>query len=180
MIVVSLIARLALSQETYTLDKDRSQLSFGVINFGFLQFTGYFRNFDVTFKSKRKNFEDAEIELTIDVKSINTNIPRRDDDLKTKEWFNADVYPVITFKSTRFTEIKKNVYKLRGIFTMHGITKPICFDVIFKGKILNPVTNKYSYAFLVSGKLLRKDFGVGDFPMAVGVNNEVKLQCDIC
>ena len=62
---------------------------------------------------------------------------------------------------------------------MHGITKPIEFDVIFNGKGQNPFSKKYSCGFTVTGKLNRNDFSIGGEPLATGVGNEIDLKSNV-
>lgn len=178
LISVFAIATISFAQTTYTLDKNHARLSFSVVHFGISHIEGNFKTFDATFVSSKEDFSDAQIELTADVKSINTEVEMRDADLRDN-WFEAAKFPSLTLKSASFKKVSGNNYKLKGNISMHGITKPVEFDVVFNGKGLNPFTKKYSYGFTITGKLHRLDFGIGKDPLATGVSNEIELKSNV-
>ena len=81
----------------------------------------------------------------------------------------------MSFKSTALKNISKTNYKLVGNLTMHGVTKPVTLDVVFEGKVTNPMNKKEIAVFTISGVLKRSDFGIGNsFPAAM-VGDEVTL-----
>ena len=169
----------AFSQNTYTFDKNHARLSFSAFHFGISHIEGNFKIFKATFISTKEDFSDASIEMNAEVKSINTEVEMRDNDLKSPQWFDADKYPALNFKSISFNKISGKNYKLKGNITIHGVTKPIEFDVIFNGKGQNPFSKKYSYGFTISGKLNRNDFGIGGEPLATGVGYEIELNSNV-
>ena len=169
----------AIAQSTYTLDKNHARLSFSVLHFGISHIEGNFKLFNATVLSTKKDFSDISIEMTADVKSINTDVEMRDKDLKSSQWFDAEKYPTMTFKSVSFKKLIGNTYKLKGNITIHGITKSIEFNVVFNGKGQNPFSKKYSLGFTISGKLNRLDFGIGGEPLATGVGNEIELKSNV-
>jgi len=179
LIISSLFAVAAMAQSTYTFDKNHARLSFSVLHFGISHIEGNFKVFNATIISAKEDFSDAVIEMTADVKSINTDVEMRDNDLKGAGWFDADKYAAITFKSSQFKKESSKSYKLIGNITMHGVTKPIVFDVVFNGKGQNPFSKKYSCGFTVTGNLNRLDFGIGGEPLATGVGNEIDLKSNV-
>ena len=178
-ILTIVFATSAMAQNIYTFDKNHARLSFSVLHFGISHIEGNFKIFNATFISLKEDFSDAQIEMTADVKSINTDVEMRDNDLRGAGWFEADKYANIVFKSTLFKKISVTSYKLIGNITMHGVIKPIEFDVVFNGKGQNPFSKKYSYGFTVTGKLNRNDFGIGGEPLATGVGNEIDLKSNV-
>lgn len=178
-VLVNVFAFTAIAQNTYIFDKNHARLSFSVVHFGISSIEGNFKIFNATLISTRKDFSDAAIEVTADVKSINTEVEMRDNDLKSTSWFDADKFPALVFKSSSFKKVGGKNYKLKGNITIHGQTKPIEFDVTFNGKGQNPFTKKYSYGFTISGKLNRSDFGIGGEPIATGVGNEIELKSNV-
>jgi polyisoprenoid-binding protein YceI len=178
-ITALLFTSVAFSQNVFVLDKNHSKLSFTVMHFGISHVDGNFKIFDVSLKADKEDFSDAIIEMTATVKSIDTDVEMRDNDLKKPDWFDAEKYPKLIFKSTAFKKISGKNYKLEGNITIRGITKPITFDVVYNGKALNPMTQKYSAGFTITGKLNREDFFVGTKPSAGVVGNEVELKSDV-
>jgi len=167
-----------IAQTTYTLDKNHARLSFSVFHFGISHIEGIFKTFDATFVSTKGDFSDAIIEMTADVNSINTEVEMRDTDLRDN-WFETKKFPSLTFKSTSFKNVSGNIYKLKGNITMHGITKPVDFDVVFNGKALNPMTKKSSLGFTIAGKLNRNDFGIGIKSPPSDVSYEIELRSNL-
>jgi len=175
----SLFALAAIAQNTYTLDKYHARLSFSVVHFGISHIEGNFKTFDATFSSAKNDFAGAQIGMTADIKSINTEVEIRDNDLRSSNFFDADKYPTMTFKSTSFKKISAKNYKLKGNITLHGITKTIEFDVVYNGTALNPMSKKHSCGFTITGKLMRTAFGIGGDPLTTGVSNEIQLLSNV-
>lgn len=167
------------SQNTFTLDKNHSKLSFTAMHFGISHVEGRFKNFEASLKANKEDFTDAVIEMTAEAKSIDTDVEMRDKDLRSPNWLDVEKYPKIIFKSTSFKKVNDNNYKLAGNITIHGITKPIVFDVVYNGKALNPSTQKYSVGFTVTGKLIREDFNVGTELFAGVVGKEIELKSNV-
>ena len=168
----------AVAQPTYTLDKNHARLSFSVLHFGISHIEGIFKTFDATFVSTKGDFSDAIIVMTAVVNSINTEVEMRDTDLRDN-WFETKKFPSLTFKSTSFKKVSGNIYKLKGNITMHGITKPVDFDVVFNGKALNPMSKKSSLGFTLSGKLNRIDFGIGVKSLSSDVSYKIELKSNV-
>ena len=162
----------------YTMDKNHSRLSFSVKHLGISRVEGNFKSFNVTVESSKDDYSDAKIEMTADVKSINTEVEMRDNDLRGPNWFDSEKYPTLTFKNTDFKKVSEDMYKLSGNITIHGVTKPITFDVEYNGKIQNQRSKKYICGFTITGKLNRSDFGVGGSEFGM-VGNEIKLTSNV-
>lgn len=172
------ITTFAFAQNTYTLDKNHARLTFSAFHYGISHIEGIFKTFDATFVSSKEDFSDAQIEMTADVKSLSTEVEMRDNDLRDN-WFEVAKFPTLNFKSTSFKKVSGKNYKLTGNITMHGVTKPITFDVVFNGKGQSPFTKKYLYGFTITGKLNRNDFGIGAEPIPTGVAYEIELKANV-
>jgi len=125
--------------------------------------------------------ENASIEAEADVASINTREKNRDAHLRSADFFDAEKYPTISFKSTKVERVGDN-YKVTGDFTMHGITRPVVFDVEYGGTIKDP------YGMLRVGvnghtKVKRKDWGLTYNPLletgGAVVGEEVKIEFEL-
>ncbi|MEO6903519.1 MAG: YceI family protein [Bacteroidia bacterium] len=175
LIAVIVFTTIAFSQNTYTLDKNHARLSFSVFHMGISHIEGIFKTFDATLVSNKEDFSDATIEMTAEVKSINTEVEMRDNDLR-ENWFEATKFPTLVFKSTLFKHVSGKNYKLEGNITIHGITKPIVFDVVYNGKTQSIMSKKYGVGFTITGSLKRSDFGVGKDVLLTGVSDDVELK----
>jgi polyisoprenoid-binding protein YceI len=96
---------------------------------------GNFKTFTGSIVSNNADFADAAIDFTVDVKSINTDNEMRDNHLKSPDFFDAEKFPQMTFKSISFKKITEKNYELVGNLTMHGITKQVKFDVVYGGTV---------------------------------------------
>ncbi|MFQ3597789.1 MAG: YceI family protein [Chloroherpetonaceae bacterium] len=149
----------AFAQSTWTIDGSHSDVSFSVSHLVVSEATGKFKKFDGELKAKSDDFTDAEIAFTIDAASINTEDEKRDGHLKGADFFDVAKYPTITFKSKSFKKVDGNKYKLVGDLTMHGVTKSVELDVLFKGTAKSPWGQTVG-AFKLSGAVNRLDFGL--------------------
>lgn len=161
--------------QTWTLDKAHSNLGFTVTHMMLSEVDGKFHDFDVKMVSSKPDFTDAEIDLTANVGSINTNQEKRDGHLKSADFFDAEKYPTLTFKSKSISKVSGNKYKLMGDLTMHGVTKPVTLDAVLTGPVTNPQSKKTLAGFKVTGEVKRGDFTVGKAPAAV-VSDEIAIR----
>jgi polyisoprenoid-binding protein YceI len=171
------MATLGVAQKTYTLDKYHSRVGFSVVHFGISNVEGNFKIVDAQLDSKKEDLTDATINFTADVNSINTDVEMRDNDLKSDKYFDAAKYPTIIFKSSSLKKVADKKYKLKGEITIHGVTKPIEFDVTYNGTAVTAMKQNTA-GFTITGKLNRLDFGVGG-PVATGISNEVELRSNV-
>jgi polyisoprenoid-binding protein YceI len=166
------------AQKTYTLDKYHSRVNFSATHFGISHVEGNFKSIDATLIAAKEDLTDAQITFTADVNTINTEVEYRDNDLKSPGYFDAAKYGTITFKSTSFKKVNGKKYKLAGSIIIHGITKPIVFDVLFNGTAITAM-KKPTAGFTLSGKLNRLDFGVGGPAISSGISNEILLSANV-
>jgi polyisoprenoid-binding protein YceI len=163
---------------TWTNDDAHSQIAFTVNHLGISDISGTFNDFDVTVKSEKANFSDATFELTAKVGSINTRVDARDAHLKSADFFDAEKFPTLIFKSTSLKNAGKNKYKLTGNLTLHGVTKEVTVDLLYKGSVENPMSKKQTAGFQITGAIKRSDFGIGGkFPTTI-ISDEVRIKAD--
>src|SRR5437870_11536896 len=126
----------ALANETYKFDQSRSTIGFTVHQF--LGTThGKFTKFEGKIDIDREHPEKSSVVAKIDVASINTGIVKRDNHLRSPEFFNVAKFPEITFKSRSVKQTDQQSGDIAGDLTMHGVTKPITLHV----KLLSPISN---------------------------------------
>lgn len=147
------------AQTTWEVDKVHTNVLFNVSHMVVAEVTGNFTDFNATITGTKDDYSDAQAEMTIKVASINTDNEKRDAHLKSDDFFSAEKFPEIIFKSTSFKKTGENTYTINGDFTMHGVTKPIVLDAKFNGEINDPWGNTKS-GWKVTGSLNRLDYGV--------------------
>lgn len=143
----------------WTLDPTHSELGFKIKHLMITNVSGQFTKFEASAESPNEDFSRATINATIDVASINTNNPQRDEHLRTADFFQADQYPHIIFKSTAVEKIDNDNLRIHGNLTIKETTKPITIDAEYSGISTDPWGNVKA-GFSLNGKLNRKDFGI--------------------
>lgn len=154
--VLVFAAASAFAQTTWTIDKAHSKIGFNITHMAVSEVEGNFKDFDGSLVSKAADFNGAQVTFTAKTASIDTDIEKRDNHLKSPDFFDAAKYPEISFKGNLVKQGGK--YKLKGDLTMHGVTKPIEFDVTYGGTINTGKGEKAG--FKISGKINRQDYGL--------------------
>ncbi len=178
LMLVAFIALTAFTINTTTWQNDgaHSQLGFTVNHLGISDVSGTFNDFDVKIDSAKPDFSDATFELTAKTASIYTRVDARDNHLKSADFFDAEKYPEMTFKSTSIKNAGKNKYKLTGDLNLHGVTKQVTMDLIYNGTIVN--NEKNTAGFQITGVIKRSDFNLGNGFPAPMISNEVRIKAD--
>jgi polyisoprenoid-binding protein YceI len=177
-----LISGSMLAQSTWTIDKVHSKIGFSVSHMVVSETEGSFKDYTGSVVSKTDDFSGAEVSFTAKVASIDTENERRDGHLKSADFFDAEKFPEISFKGNLVKEGTK--YKLKGDFTMKGVTKKVEFDVTYGGKIDTGRGEKAG--FKVLGIINRQDYGVnwanklasGEMVVGDEVSLNIKIELD--
>jgi polyisoprenoid-binding protein YceI len=152
------VAAILPAAETYVIDKNHSDASFQIRHFA-SKVRGRFADFGGTIQADPAKPEASSVEFTIKTASIDTNQPDRDKDLRSANFFDAEKFPEITFKSTKVTPAGKDKYDVTGTLTMHGVSREITLPVTLLGMMKDPRGNEIA-SFELETKLNRKDFGI--------------------
>lgn len=118
--------------ETYQFDPAHSIVSFKVRHL-LGKVSGRFRQLSGTIELDREHPEQASVQATIQVKSIDTGIPKRDEHLRSADFFDAQRFPEISFQSKEVRRTGKESAEISGQFTMHGVTRSIVLQVELLG-----------------------------------------------
>jgi polyisoprenoid-binding protein YceI len=144
----------------YTIDKSHSSVGFTITHLSVSDIDGSFKTFDAKFTSSKEDFSDAIFDFTADVNSINTDNDKRDGHLKSPDFFDAQKFATITFKSKTVKKVSDTKYTIIGEMTMHGVTKMVNLDAIIRTGT-NPMSKKTVVGVKVSGTVNRSAFGIG-------------------
>lgn len=159
---------------TWNTDRDHAKLGFTITHLMVSDVEGWFKIFDAKITSSKEDFTDAVTEMTAEVGSINTDNNQRDSHLKSPDFFDAEKYPDITFKSTSFKKVNETNYKVTGDLTMHGITKTIELDAVCRLGT-NPTTKQTIAGFKITGNIKRSDFNIGKSMSSAMLSDEVSI-----
>jgi polyisoprenoid-binding protein YceI len=166
----------------WVIDPMHSEIHFKVKHLVIATVTGSFEKFDAITITNGDQFENAQIEFTADVNSINTNQADRDNHLKSPDFFDAENFPQLSFKSTSITQKGDSDYVMTGDLTIRGTTKQIDMAVEYGGMATDFYGNTKA-GFEISGKISRKEFGLHWNAITetggVVVSDEVKLMMNV-
>ncbi|MFH2061160.1 MAG: YceI family protein [Pseudomonadota bacterium] len=125
--------------------------------------SGHFSEFEADLVFDPQNLSNARIDFSVNVKSINTSNGKRDTHLRSKDFFDADTFSVMTFKSSSITHVKDNLYALEGMLAIKDVQQSIAIEFNFYGPKAHPFDKKSDVAgFDTSFEINRLDFHVGD------------------
>ena len=147
----------AFAQNSWSFDKAHTEIGFEVTHLVISEVEGHFGSYEGSVSSKGDDFNGASVEFTVDVASVDTDNEKRDAHLKSDDFFNAEKFPKMTFKSTSMKKTGKNTYKLTGDLTIRDKTKRIELDVKHNGTVKDPWGNTKA-GFKMSGVLNRFDY----------------------
>lgn len=174
LLVVAILVSASSFAQTWSVDKAHAKVAFTITHLGISEVDGTFKTFDGTLTSSKEDFSDAKFAFSADIKGIDTNVEMRNGHLQGEQWFNAEKFPTLTYKSTSLTSVGPKKFKLNGDLTMKGVTKPVVLDLTLIGTTKGR-DGKSIVGFKAAGSLDRTAFGVGgQGPMPV--SNEVELR----
>lgn len=142
----------------YTLDPDHTSVNFKIRHL-LSWVNGSFKSFEGSFVYEAGKPETWTVKATAQADSIDTSVAARDKHLKSKDFFEVETYPTLTFESTKVTDVTEKGFKLEGNLTLHGVTKPVVFDVETLGEVKDPWGNELA-GFTATTTVNRKDFGL--------------------
>ncbi|MFO7720057.1 MAG: YceI family protein [Gillisia sp.] len=161
----------------WSIDPAQSEITFKVRKLLITTVKGNFKSFKGELETETENFSNLKnLKFEAKVASIKTDDEKRDEHLKSADFFNKDEYPYFSFKANNF-KIKET--KLEGELTIRNITKPVTLDVEFLG-ISRLANQETSAGLLISGKVNRQDFGLSwngkNEAGEIIVGDEIKLE----
>jgi polyisoprenoid-binding protein YceI len=119
---------IAAQADTFKIDPVHSSVVFSVMHLGVSNFHGRFNDIKGTVVLDKADPSKSSVDLTIPVESVDTKNEKRDQHLKSPDFFNAKQFPVMTFKSKK-VEGSGDAFTVTGDFTLHGVTKPLTLEV---------------------------------------------------
>lgn len=164
--------------KAYEVDPAHSSVMFKATHLKVSTIPGRFTDFSGTINIDEKDMTKSTVEFTVKVDSVNTAVAKRDDHLKSADFFDAKKYPNATFKSTGLKKDGNNEWEVTGDLTIRGVTKKATFEVEKLGDVTDPMMKKQKIVFKGEAEINRKDFGVNYGEDAV-VGDKVKLHVNL-
>ena len=181
LLLLLLLPALSASAESYKIDADHSRIGFTIHQF-VTTVRGDFHRFSGTIEVDREHPERSSVTARISVASIDTKIRKRDQHLLSSEFFDADKFPEIVFKSRMVKQTGENSGDITGDLTMHGVTKPIILHVKLAASQSGDSVPAHTHWIVTADPINRKDFGLsfGNAAESVsGISNKVTATIEI-
>jgi polyisoprenoid-binding protein YceI len=144
---------------TWKIDPSHSHVEFSVRHMMITNVKGRFSGVEGTVRLDESNPSFADVDVRIDVSTIDTREPQRDTHLRSADFFDVDKFPHITFASKRPLSRNGSEFKLVGDLTMHGVTREVVLDVTEEGRGKDPWGGD-RIGFSATTKVKRSEFGL--------------------
>ena len=167
--------------DRFVIDPEHSNILFWVSHLGYARMIGQFQEFEGEFVIDQENPEKGSVEVTIQTASVDTDHEKRDDHLRSPDFFNSAEFPEITFNSTQVESTGENTLKITGDFTLLGTTKPVILDVTVNKVAPNPLPQSGGVLTAgISGRttIQRSEFGMTTFTPDLGDEIEIWLEIE--
>ena len=166
----------AVAAESYTADPAHTYALFSVSHFGYSTMHGRFDKSSgkITLDRAAKT---GTVDIAIEAASISTGFAKRDDHLKSPDFFNAAEYPSVTYKSSSIKFKGDTPASVEGKLTLLGVTKPVTLTIDAFKCGPNPMNQKEECGAAASAQIKRSDFGMKAF--LPGVGDDIKLEFEI-
>ncbi len=170
----------------WNIDPDHSVAAFTIQHMMIAHVHGQFNKISGTIQFDPADIAKTSIEIQIDLSTIFTGIQKRDDHLKSQDFFHIEKYPTISYKSTKVERMGFNSCKTTGDVTIHGVRKSIMVDMEFFGSVKSPF-GETSMGFTAKTRLNREDFDIkwnqsmenGGFMVGKDVHIFVEIEADL-
>jgi polyisoprenoid-binding protein YceI len=175
-------ASLPAAAESWSIDTSHSSVGFSVKHMMVTNVRGTFDRFTAKVDGSPADPTTAKISAAVEVASVDTRDAKRDEHLRSADFFDAAKFPEMTFASTKVEKTSGTTAKVTGNLTLRGVTKPVVLDVEYTSALKNP-RGKTVIGATATGKINRKDFGVSWSRSLDGgglvVGDEVAIQLDL-
>jgi len=158
---------------TYKLDPNHTMVLFSWSHFGFSHPVADIGISNGTLVFDEQNPAKASVEVSMPLSNLDTHVPALDKHLKEADFFDADKYPTITFKSTSVKSLGDKHYQVTGNLTVHGVTKPVVLDATLNNVGMHPMTGQQAIGFNATGTIKRSEFGMGAY--VPKVSDEIQI-----
>jgi polyisoprenoid-binding protein YceI len=150
----------AVAADTYEIDAAHSGVMFTVKHMVVFDVTGKFTQFIATGAYDPADPSSLSFEATIQAESVDTANSKRDNHLRSADFFEVEKHPTLTFKSKQADKTDDTSWKVTGDLTIRGVTREAVLDVSFLAPEIKDMAGNYRVPVRAAGKINRKDFGL--------------------
>ncbi len=165
--------------ETYTFDKNHTEIRFCWSHLGISRQCAHFLNYDGELVYDPANPEKSTLSVTFKTDSIETLVPVFNEHMKGEKLFDTKNFPEATFKSTKFEKLSDKTGKVTGDLTIKGVTKPVVLDVTLNFTGIHPMSKKQTLGIGATTTVNRTDFGVSQAAPFVPGEVTIEIQSEL-
>ena len=158
----------------YKLDPDHTIVLFSWNHFGYSHPTAEFGLGEGTLVFDEQHPAQASVDVTLPLANLDTHVSALDKHLKEADFFDADKYPTVTFKSTAVQPLGGHKFKVTGDLTVHGVTMSVVLDATLNKVGPHPMAKVQAIGFDATASIKRSDFGVGAY--VPNVSDEINIR----
>lgn len=144
----------------WNIDSAHSGINFSVRHMVVSKVRGRFAKYTGSVRLDEKDLTRSTLEAEIDVSSIDTGTPQRDEHLRSSDFFDVERFPTLGYRSQRIEKLSDERYRVLGELTIRGVTREVPLLVEYGGRAIDPWGNERA-GFVARASLDRKDFGLG-------------------
>lgn len=173
-----------MNKTNWLIDPMHSEIMFKVKHMMITNVSGTFEMFQANILSDAEDFSDMEVFFEAEVSSINTRNDHRDTHLRSNDFFDADNFPLLKFRSDGVRRISNETYELNGEFEIRGVIKQIPMQITYTGSGLD-LWGQRKAGFEISGKINRSEFGLlwnatsDDGSLALAEEVQIVVSCQM-
>jgi polyisoprenoid-binding protein YceI len=170
------------SRTTWAVDPAHSNVEFSVRHLMITTLKGRFTDVEGSVVLDEADPAASVAEVTVKIASIDTREPQRDAHLRSADFFDAEKFPTLTFRSTAVRDVTADGFTLAGNLTIHGVTREVTLDVVNEGRAKDPWGGERA-GFAATTRIKRSDFGLTWNQLletgGLAVSDDVKISLDI-
>ena len=177
-LILPLLLGLALScpaaAAQYNIDANHTQVNFTYLHGGYAHLGGRLNQVTGTLDFDAEQPAKSSIDVQIPMSSLSTGVPKLDTHLSSADFFDVEKFPTASFTSKQVTVVGKGKLNVAGDMTLHGVTRPVVFEVTIIQAGMHPMRKVPAVGFEATTTLKRSEFGVGGLLHAA--SDDVKLR----
>ena len=179
-VAITVLSTLAVNAQDATMwkiDKAHTSVNFSINHF-FSSVPGKFTDFDGMIHFDPNNLKGSKADFSASINSVNTDDAKRDKHLKSKDFFDAETYPKMSFNSTKFEKKSDKEYLVHGKLTIKNVTKDVVLPMKITGEMEHPMMKgTIIWGVVIDTTIDRTDYGVGtgDWAATMVVGDEVRI-----
>ena len=167
----------AVAADKLTIDPTHTGAVFKVLHQGFANTFGRFNDISGVIELDQADITKSSVQITIQTASVDTNMKKRDDHLRSPDFFNAKEFPEMTFVSTGVEKTGDNTAKVQGDLTLLGVTKPVTLDMTVN-KVGPDPKNRMTAGFSATTSIKRTDYGMSYGLKGIGDDITIWLEVE--